>query len=134
MGDFNDDPINDSFKKVLKVEGNAKKLDSIGLYGPMEKMFRKGKGSLAYRDRWNLFDQFYFTANLMDTKKDNYVFWKAGIFTSNYLIDTKGTYKGYPLRTYAGGSYIGGFSDHFPVYLYLIRKTELLEPKGNFRN
>ena len=134
MGDFNDDPINDSFKKVLKVEGNAKKLDSLGLYGPMEKMFRKGKGSLAYRDKWNLFDQFYFTANLMDTKKDNYVFWKAGIFTPNYLIDTKGTYKGYPLRTYAGGSYIGGFSDHFPVYLYLIRKNEFLKAKGNFRN
>jgi hypothetical protein len=38
-------------------------------------------------------------------------------------MDPKGKYKGYPLRTYAGGSYIGGYSDHFPVYLYLIRKT-----------
>ena len=134
MGDFNDDPINDSFKKVLKVAGNPKKLDSLGLYGPMEKMFRKGKGSLAYRDKWNLFDQFYFTANLLDTSKDTYAFWKAGIFTPSFLMDTKGKYKGYPLRTYAGGSYVGGYSDHFPVYLYLVRKNKFAIPKSPLKN
>jgi hypothetical protein len=63
------------------------------------------------------------TANLVDDSKESYSFWKADIFTPAYLMDPKGKYKGYPLRTYAGGSYIGGYSDHFPVYLYLIRKT-----------
>lgn len=125
MGDFNDDPTNESFKKVLKVEGSLNKLDSTGLYGPMEKIFRKGKGSLAYRDKWNLFDQFYMTANLITVKHESYRYWKSGVFTPDYLIDPKGKYKGYPLRTYAGGSYIGGYSDHFPIYLYLIRKTGL---------
>ncbi|WP_419212937.1 endonuclease/exonuclease/phosphatase family protein [Maribacter sp. X9] len=125
MGDFNDDPINDSFKKILKVNGNVKKLDSLGLYGPMEKIFKKGKGSLAYRDKWNLFDQLYMTSNLIDEQRQSYSFWKADIFTADYLIDPKGKYKGYPLRTYAGGSYIGGYSDHFPVYLYLIKESML---------
>lgn len=123
MGDFNDDPTNESFKKILKVEGNLKKLDTNGLYGPMEKLFKKGTGSLAYRDKWNLFDQFYMTANLLGKANKGYQFWKSGIFTADYLMDPKGQYKGYPLRSYAGGSYIGGYSDHFPVYLYLIRKT-----------
>ncbi len=123
MGDFNDDPIDPSFKKVLKVEQNIKKLDSTSLYGPMERLFRKGRGSLAYRDRWNLFDQLYMTASLIDKSKSTYSYWKAGIFTPDYLIDQKGKYKGYPLRTYAGGSYIGGYSDHFPVFLYLIKKV-----------
>jgi hypothetical protein len=94
----------------------------MSLFGPMEKLFKKGEGSLAYRDKWNLFDQIYMTANLVSTASDEYKFWKTGIFTPHYLIDTKGKYKGYPLRTYAGGSYIGGYSDHFPVYVYLIRE------------
>jgi hypothetical protein len=123
MGDFNDDPVDPSFKRILQVKGKKKQLDSMSLFGPMEKLFRKGEGSLAYRDKWNLFDQMYMTANLVNSETATYTFWKAGIFTPNYIIDPKGKYKGYPLRTYAGGSYIGGYSDHFPVYIYLVRKA-----------
>ncbi|WP_396636499.1 endonuclease/exonuclease/phosphatase family protein [Maribacter sp. R77961] len=124
MGDFNDDPVDLSFKKVLKVKGKKKKLDALDLYGPMEKMFKKGMGSLAYRDKWNIFDQIYMTANFTRTSSGSYSFWKAGIFTPSYLIDATGKYKGYPLRTYAGGNYIGGYSDHFPVYIHLIKKAD----------
>lgn len=124
MGDFNDDPTDPSFKKVLGVKGKRKQLDSLDLFGPMEKLFKKGFGSLAYRDRWNLFDQIYMTANLVDGSKASFTHWKTGIYTPSYLIDPKGKYKGYPLRTYAGGSYIGGYSDHFPVYIYLIKASQ----------
>ncbi len=123
MGDFNDDPISPSFKKVLKVEGSVKKLDSLSLFGPMEKLFKKGVGSLAYRDKWNLFDQIYLTSNLIKNNAESYSYWKAGIFNAPYLIDPKGKYKGYPLRTYAGGNYIGGYSDHFPAFVYLIKEV-----------
>lgn len=123
MGDFNDDPISPSLKKILKVKGKEKQLDSMDLFGPMEKLFKKGVGSLAYRDQWNLFDQLYLSANLVKNK-EGYHFWKANVFNPPYLIDPNGMYKGYPLRTYAGGSYIGGYSDHFPVYLHLIRELQ----------
>lgn len=123
MGDLNDDPTSPSLKKVLGVREKSKNPDKLYLYGPMEKMFRKGMGSLAYRDNWNLFDQMYLTSNFLSATKDHYSFWKAGIFSPSYLMDPKGKYKGYPLRTYAGGTYVGGYSDHFPVYLYLIKKV-----------
>ena len=123
MGDFNDDPISPSFKKILKAKGKEKQLDSLGLFNPMESLFKKGIGSLAYRDQWNLFDQIYLTANLFNNP-EGYRFWKANVFNPPYLIDPKGMYKGYPLRTYAGGSYIGGYSDHFPVYVHLIREVK----------
>lgn len=123
MGDFNDDPVDPSLKKVLGVKGKMQKLDSTDLFGPMEKMFKKGMGSLAYRDKWNIFDQIYMTANLVLNAKESYSYWKANIFTPNYLVDSTGKYKGYPLRTYAGGNYIGGYSDHFPVFMYLIRES-----------
>jgi len=32
---------------------------------------------------------------------------------------SKGKYKGQPFRTYIGKKYMGGFSDHFPVYIQL---------------
>ena len=31
----------------------------------------------------------------------------------------QGQYKGYPLRTYVGNNFQGGYSDHFPVYIYI---------------
>lgn len=126
MGDFNDDPIDHSFKKVLKTKGKVKNLSEGDLFNPMEELFRKGIGSLAYRDKWNLFDQIFFTSNLINDKKDGYGFWTAAVFNPTYLLDPMGRYKGYPLRTYAGGSYIGGYSDHFPVYMYLIRESRPL--------
>lgn len=122
MGDLNDDPIDDSLKKVLKIIGEKKKLEQGDLFNPMEKLHKKGIGSLAYRDKWNLFDQIFFTENFINSEKNRYHFWKAGVFNAPYLVSKKGQYKGYPFRTYSGGSYTGGYSDHFPVYMYLIRE------------
>ncbi len=121
LGDFNDDPVDDSFKRILKTKGKVDGLQPNDLFNPMENLYKKGAGSLAYRDKWNLFDQIYFTANITQKSEDRYRFWKAGVYNPTYLIDKKGRYKGYPLRTYAGGSYIGGYSDHFPVYIHLIK-------------
>ncbi|RKN83091.1 endonuclease/exonuclease/phosphatase family protein [Ulvibacterium marinum] len=123
MGDLNDDPIDESLKKILKTKGVLKKLETGELFNPMEKMYKKGIGSLAYRDKWNLFDQIFFTSNLVNSNEATYQFWRAGVFSPSYLITQKGPYKGYPFRTYAGGNYTGGYSDHFPVYLYLIKAT-----------
>ncbi|RYC52155.1 endonuclease/exonuclease/phosphatase family protein [Flagellimonas olearia] len=122
MGDLNDDPTDNSLKKILKTKGKSQQLDSIDLYNPMEKLYRKGIGSLAYRDKWNLFDQFFMTSNLIDTNKTKLSFWKAGIYAPAFIRTQKGKYKGYPLRTYSGGSYTGGYSDHFPAYIFLIKQ------------
>ena len=123
MGDFNDDPINDSFKHILKTKRIKNITKNTDLINPMDVLFEKGYGSLAYGDSWNLFDQFFFSAPLIKNKT-TYYFWQARIFNPPYLTITKGKYKGYPFRTYAGGTYQGGYSDHFPVYLYLIRKQK----------
>lgn len=122
MGDLNDDPTSDSLKKILRTEGKIKNIEENTLFNPMERLHKKGVGSLAYRDKWNLFDQIFFTSNLVNTNRENYTFWKVGIYNPTYLIDQKGRYKGYPLRTYAGGSYVGGYSDHFPVYMHLLKE------------
>jgi hypothetical protein len=122
MGDLNDDPTDNSLKNILKTKGKPQQLDSLGLYNPMEKLYRKGIGSLAYRDKWNLFDQFFMTSNLINADKTELTFWKAGVYAPNFIRTQKGKYKGYPLRTYSGGTYTGGYSDHFPSYIFLIKQ------------
>lgn len=124
MGDFNDDPRDDSIKKVLKSKGKIAQVDSLSLFNPMDKMYKRGLGTLAYRDQWNLFDQILLTPNLLTKATNEYTYWKAGIFSPTYMQTRKGSYKGYPFRTYVGTTYHGGYADHFPVYAFLIREEK----------
>ena len=125
MGDFNDDPTSSSIKKVLKAIGKIKKIDAEILYNPFEEMFKRGMGTLGFRDNLNLFDQIIFSSNLITKNKDysTFKFYKAGIFNPKYLINNKGKYKGYPYRSWSSNNtFTGGFSDHYPVYLFLIKE------------
>jgi len=128
MGDLNDDPVSPSVKDVLHAKGKKSEVLPGGLYAPMEHFYRAGIGTLAYRDSWNLFDQIFVTYPLIEgtttNQKDysSFKLWKAGIFNSPFLANSKGAFKGYPFRTYAGGQYLGGYSDHFPVYIILIKQ------------
>ena len=124
MGDLNDDPTSPSVKIILETEAKKSDLGLGKLYNPMEAIYKKGIGSLAWRDGWNLFDQMIISSEL--TKKDysSYRFYKAGVFNKNYLATARGKYKGYPFRSFTDGGFTGGYSDHFPVYLYLIKEVD----------
>ncbi|GAA0872960.1 endonuclease [Gangjinia marincola] len=122
MGDLNDDPTNNSVKRILGAQSSQKKVGLKGLYNPMAKMHRKGLGTLAYRDSWNLFDQMIISDPFLKNDYSSYRFYKAGIFNPNYLANPSGRYKGYPYRSFANGGWTGGYSDHFPVYIYLIKE------------
>ncbi len=124
MGDFNDNPLDDSFKKVLGTLSKRGEAQGKSLYNPMELLYRKGIGSLAYRDQWHLFDQFFMTAPLDTIDRSSYSFWKAFVFQSRNLSTSSGNYKGYPFRTFVGTTYQGGYSDHFPIGLFLIKTAE----------
>ncbi|QIE60091.1 endonuclease/exonuclease/phosphatase family protein [Rasiella rasia] len=124
MGDLNDDPTSPSVKKHLKAKKNKENLQLKELYNPMEKMYKKGLGTLAWRDAWNLFDQIIVSSELMKDDYTTYRFYKAGIYNKAYLANTNGRYKGYPYRSFGNGSFTGGYSDHFPVYVYLIKEKK----------
>lgn len=124
MGDFNDDPVNSSFKAVLKTNRKRKKVGFKGLYNPFENFYRDGLGTTAYRDNWSLFDQIIISKPLLDKDYSSFRYYKAGIFNKNYLITSKGKYKGYPFRSWSDNSYSNGYSDHFPVYIYVIKEVQ----------
>ena len=125
MGDFNDDPHDDSMKKILNAKKYIEDVKTNGIYNPMEVILSdQGIGSNAYRDAWQLFDQILVTEPFLNKKYDSYQFYKAGVFNKSYLINKTGRYKGYPFRSFSWGSFTDGYSDHLPSYIYLIKEIK----------
>jgi predicted extracellular nuclease len=114
MGDFNDNPSSKSVKQYLV---------NTTFYNPMERLTDTGHGSLNHKNTWHLFDQILFSKNFLELEPNKHSFKYAEVFDRHFLKEWNGKYKGNPFRTYTGKWYLGGFSDHFPVYVYL-KKNE----------
>ena len=91
-------------------------------YNPYEKLHAQGIGSLGYRDSWNLFDQILVSKTLTQKNPEKFSFFRAYIFDEPFLITREGQYKGYPFRSFGSTGFTGGYSDHFPVYILLIKE------------
>lgn len=125
LGDFNDDPINTSFKKVLKTKEKKKDVEDGDLYNPFERLFKKGYNTGGYRDNISMFDQIIITSALLSKDEKDFTSYKMfnpAVFNKSFMTNKKGRYKGYPFRSFSFGTYTGGYSDHYPVYLYLIKE------------
>jgi len=93
MGDFNDEP-RDSSLQILKNYSNRS--DTF-------------KGTIKYKGKWQVFDQFICSENL------NY---NSRVLNWDFLMEEDKTYGNQkPFRTYYGPRYNGGFSDHLPILL-----------------
>ncbi|GMV78755.1 MAG: endonuclease [Chitinophagaceae bacterium] len=123
MGDLNDDPISPSVAEVLKAKAKIKDVRKGGLFNPWGNMYKKGFGTLAYQDAWGLFDQIIISYPWLDTEQSGFYFYKQVIFNREFMTENKGRYKGYPMRTWDGITYRGGYSDHYPTYLVMLKKV-----------
>lgn len=122
MGDLNDDPRDASVRKHLRAEGSESTLKEGDLYNPMDELFRRGVGSLAYRDRWNLFDQMVVSQPLLGKDYSSFRMHAARVYSREFMTQRDGRFRGYPLRTFVGDQYMKGYSDHFPVYIIVVRQ------------
>lgn len=127
MGDLNDDPVSPSITEVLKAKGKIKDVKEGGLYNPWTELYKKGIGTLAYQDAWGLFDQIMITYPWLNKDQDGFFFYQQHIFNKEFMVENMGRYKGYPMRTWDGNTYRGGYSDHFPTYLVLLKKIKPLK-------
>ncbi len=108
MGDFNDDPNSESIQLLMES----------GLFvNPFKKLLSPHSGSANYKGIWSLFDQIILSHSFLNHERGTHSFENAVIFAPSFLKEWKGKYKGNPFRTFAGKRYIGGYSDHFPVYV-----------------
>jgi hypothetical protein len=108
----------------MGAKGKVEELVKGDFFNPYFQMLRAGYGTLAYQDAWNLFDNICVTENLVNAEDGKLRIIKGdkfygNIFTRPYMIQQEGQYKGYPLRTFVTNNFQNGFSDHFPVYIYI---------------
>jgi Endonuclease/Exonuclease/phosphatase family len=123
MGDLNDDPVSPSLTQVLKAKAKANDVRPNGFFNPWVDFYKKGYGTLAYQDAWGLFDQNIVGFKWLDKDQKGFFYYKAFIFNREFMTENVGRYKGYPMRTWDGLTYRGGYSDHFPTYLVMLKKV-----------
>lgn len=124
MGDLNDDPHDKSCAEVLGARRDPGKVSAHGFYNPWWTTLAEGTGTLTYKGEWNLFDQIIISGNLLgeNVAADGKLsFRNHRINDFDFLKAYDSHAASYPLRTYTRGTWIDGYSDHYPTEIFLIR-------------
>lgn len=124
MGDFNDEPTDESMNKVLGAKGNQAELNTGDIFNAMYSLKEQKQGSHFYRGEWSALDQILMSSNMVNcTGKICYRPSSVSIYKQDWMLETSEKFKGAPLRTFAGKKYLNGYSDHLPVFVILeVRK------------
>ena len=127
MGDMNDNPTDDSMAVYLRGKEQIGEVEPEDFFSPFVSMLKAGYGSLAYQGEWNIYDCILVNYNLARApqgglrikpivkKKKNQFYGR--IFQKPFMTQQTGQYAGTPFRTFSGGQFIGGYSDHYPTYI-----------------
>ena len=123
MGDFNDYPNNRSMTQVLRAGNINDDIHTKALYNLfLHRMRERNFGTYKFQGQWGIIDHLIVSGNLL--KSDHSVRLQnneAHIFMAPFLLEPDERYGGQrPFRTSIGPRYIGGFSDHLPIYMDLI--------------
>jgi predicted extracellular nuclease len=120
MGDLNDEPNNMSVIGTLGACGAASKTKDKILFNTMKELSMEDQGSHKFKGQWSMLDQIIISANLLNAKsKVKFVTGSAQVYKQDFMLETDEKYKGNPMRTFVGNKYLGGFSDHLPVMIFL---------------
>ena len=116
MGDFNATPNEDCFTKILGTTAEDRSHGGKTLFNLSQKWMDKGLGTIRTRGRWEIFDQFICSSNLLNTSGLHILRSETSICTEDFLMEEDKRYLGKkPFRTYLGPVYHGGVSDHLPI-------------------
>jgi len=114
MGDFNDYPDNKSLTEILPTD------ESDNLVNLMKGLKETKRGSYNYRGDWDFLDQILVSRMLIDGEMPDIVSGSTTPFFTDSMVYTHPKYGDVkPKRTYGGPEYLGGYSDHLPVYTIL---------------
>jgi predicted extracellular nuclease len=122
-GDFNDPPFSISVSDSLNAKQNLLTIKSGDLYNLMSEAAQKGKYSFNFEGEQDMLDQIIVTQNFVAKDCILCIDKKRGeVFQPKWLMYKSDKFGLMPNRTFAGYKYIGGYSDHLPVYTDVIVK------------
>jgi hypothetical protein len=114
LGDFNDQPGDASIRNGLRAGEEGSGSDLFNLTAALA---GRGEGSHSYKETWNMLDNLIVSANFAARSNSiSLIQGSAAVFHPLWMQDKYARHAGAPYRTYAGPKFIGGFSDHFPVF------------------
>ncbi|MFP7656153.1 endonuclease/exonuclease/phosphatase family protein [Chryseobacterium proteolyticum] len=112
-GDFNENPDDENLTNILYDDNHNKILEN-----PFNELFSTGNFSTFHYKSGLLFDQIILSKSFFnDHNNIGLSFQSAEIFKSEKISSRNKQFSGRPFRTYAGTRYLGGYSDHFPVFV-----------------
>ena len=124
MGDMNDNPSDDSMAVYMHGKETVAEVGKDDFLSPFISVLKGGQGTLSYRGEWNIYDIILANSNLVNAPKgtlgivkDNKTGYYGYIFNRPFMTQQEGEYKGTPFRTFSGGKFIGGYSDHYPTFI-----------------
>ena len=128
MGDMNDNPTDPSMAEYLHGKEFMDEVTDTDFFSPFTSMLKAGFGSLAYQGVWSIYDLLLVnnalahpqegTFGLRQLHKKGYY---GRVYNPKFLTNQEGQYKGTPFRTFSNGSFIGGYSDHYPTYIVITK-------------
>lgn len=127
VGDFNDEPGNNSILKTLDARplfcsDSVKPSDA--LYNTSFERYSKKEGTLKFQDTWNLLDQVIISGGVLNGNSFKYLCGSYEIYKPEQIVTKSGKYQGTPFPTYGGKRYLGGYSDHFPVVAKFLMSSQ----------
>lgn len=119
MGDLNDEPSNKSVNQILSAKPEVSDPKSESLYDLVYEFDREGLGTHNYRGEWNMLDHIIVSGSLLDGKGTDVK--NTQIFNRDWMLFFHKKSNQYrPNRTFSGGKYYGGYSDHLPVSVEIV--------------
>ncbi|WP_131450877.1 endonuclease/exonuclease/phosphatase family protein [Chryseobacterium sp. FH1] len=109
MGDFNDNPDAEAIQRLC-FDRNQQPI----LTNPFEALYEKQQFTTYHGKTGVCFDQILFTEDSLKATFNIQTI-VPEIYTNMRLRNKSSKNSHFPLRTYSGSRYIGGWSDHFPV-------------------
>jgi endonuclease/exonuclease/phosphatase family metal-dependent hydrolase len=122
MGDLNDNPTDASVHTTLGASCDKAGVAQKGFYNPFCELYNSGNGTECYRHQWNMFDQVIISGALLNAKH-GLSYDHSEVCKPEFIIDHYKGHEGEPHRSFVGTKWINGYSDHFPVALYLSSKN-----------
>ncbi len=120
MGDLNDTPVDGSVSEILDAV-HPEVLDHKGLYNLLFPAHEVGAGTYFYRGAWLVLDHLLVSPALLSPDGLNVYGSRGYIYKDPWFSSITLRSDTIPARTYNGVNYLGGVSDHYPVFLKLRR-------------
>ena len=128
MGDMNDNPSDVSMTDFMRGKESPEGLTDEDFFSPFLSMLKAGYSSLYYRGEGNIYDIILVNKAMVDAPEGTFKIrpivkgqYYGRVFSKPFMTNQEGQYKGTPLRTFSGGAFVGGYSDHYPTYILIAK-------------